>query len=314
MSTELKLFPTLTDEMFEKIRYQASPYYFFYNRDGIEYELELESLDGSATMCKVSDKEGVWSPDDYDLILKRCYTFKTYSYLFGVDGIACRNAELGIAIMWTSVTSKQRGVIDVGTIINNGSDEVSFSVEYNFDIAQLRGNVEFKTIIYLKRSGNPTLSEEFLANTEGYVLGELDSLVIILDGNGSMFPIYEVNEPSQPLWYIHCNWEDPTYEMFAETVKININRAHPGYKFLDKKTYRDLLLNEIMASAVSIVINNIKESEYWSQTVSGENLQIGSVSQAIYYFISTLEWKLDSQESLSLSIRKFLDSRNVGEI
>ena len=46
-----------------------------------------------------------------------------------------------------------------------------------------------------------------------------------------------------------------------------------------------------MASALGVIVTKLKEQEdYWDATTSGEDLQNGSVSEAIHYFIDTLEW------------------------
>lgn len=312
MAEGLNLFPTLTDELFDKIRFETTPYEFSYQLNEEEFYLSDEAIEGSNLFFKIIDEKGIWNPDENNLILRKSYKLRTYSCLFGPDGIACRGAEIGLAIMWTSQSSKQRGIIEIGSISKSQKEEASFQVEYNFGEALLRGSIEFSTIFYLKKSGNPTLAEEHLANDEGYILGELDKTVIMIDGNGSMFPIYEVNEPSQPLWYVKCDWEDPAFDMFSECVSININTAHRCFKkYLDrnKKTFNDQLLKEVMAGALMVIIMKMKESAYWVQTVEGTGYQIGSVCEAVNYFVSVLEWNTSSPEHLSISIRKFLDAR-----
>jgi hypothetical protein len=312
MAANISLFPVITDELLNKIRFQASPYELYYVRDDQEYKLCAEELDGGSTVHKVIDDEGIWSPDDYQLCVRRKYFIRTYQCLFGSDGIVCNNAKLGLAVMWTSSDSKQRGVIPIGTIENSQSD-LELELNYEFAEAQLRGDVEFSTIVFVKEAGTPLWDEEHLANQYGCVLGELESkFVIRLDGVGSVFPIYEIIEPGQPLWYVKCDWDDPTYDLFSECVSININIAHKNYKYLDKtkRTFDEQLLKEIMASALVIVITKLKEQEnYWDVTTVGEELQSGSVSEAANYFINTLEWDVSGPEAISLSIRKFFDQR-----
>jgi len=139
-----------------------------------------------------------------------------------------------------------------------------------------------------------------------------DSYTIKLDGTSSTFPIYEVNEPGQPLWYLKCDWYDPTADSMADCVSINFNTAHKNYAYLDRedKNYDSQLLAEIMASAITLLIEKVRlEQGYWEQIMQGESLETGSVGQAIYYFMETLEWDLSSPESTSLSARKFFDQR-----
>ena len=234
MAANISLFPVITDDLLGKTRFQASPYQLYYVRDDQEYVLRTEEVDSSTIVHKVIDDEGIWSPDDYQLCIGRKYSIRTYQCLFGPNGIACNNAKLGIALMWTSPDSKQRGVIPIGEIENSQRD-LEFELNYEFSEAQLRGSVEFSTIIYLKEAGTPLWGEEHLANQYGCILGELDNkFVIRLDGNGSVFPMYEIHEPGQPLWYVKCDWIDPTYDLFSDSVSIYINTAHKNYKYLDK--------------------------------------------------------------------------------
>lgn len=311
MAANISLFPTLNEDLLRKIRFQPSLYEFYYVRDDQEFPLRAEAIDGSVTLHKIIDDDGIWSPDDYNLCLKRHYSLRTYQCLFGENGIACKNAVLGLALMWTSADSKQRGVIPIGDIKNSQRD-IDMNRNYEFLVAQLRGDVEFTTVIYLKNAGTPLWNEEHLANEYGCLLGEIDKFVIKLDGNGSVFPMYEVHEPSQPLWYIKCDWDDPTYEQFSECVSIYINSAHKNYKYLDKtmKRFDEQLIKEIMSSALIVIITKLKEQEnYWQATTIGDDLQKGSVSEAIYYFINTLGWDVSTPEAMSLSIRKFFDQR-----
>lgn len=311
MAANISLFPMITDDLIGKTRFQTSEYKFYYLRDDEEYALCSEELDNGVLNHKIVDNEGIWTPDDYNFCVRRQYTLRTYQCLFGENGIACRNASLGLALMWTSVDSKQRGVVEIGEI-NNTQYDLELNLNFEFAKAQLRGVVEFTTIIYIKKSGTPSWNEEHLANNYGCILGELDKYIVKLDGTGSVFPMYEINEQGQPLWYVKCDWDDPTYDLFSESVSIFINRAHKNYKYLDKtkRTYDEQLLKEIMASAICTIITKLKDQEnYWDATTLGDDLQCGSVSEAVSYFINSLEWDVAAPESMSLSIRKFFDQR-----
>lgn len=311
MAMNISLFPKINETLLNKIRFQTTAYDFYYIRDDWEFPLTAEEIDGSVTVHKLVDEQGIWSPDDYNICVRRKYSLRTYQCLFGENGIACENSKLGLALMWMSSDSKQRGVIPIGTIENSMWD-LELDLNYEFATAQLRGSVEFTTVIYIKEAGTPRWNEMHLANEYGCLVGELDSFVVKLDGTGSVFPMYEVQEPGQPLWYVRCDWDDPTYELFSDCVAININTAHKNYKYLDKtkRTYDEQLLKEIMASALILIITKLKEQgNYWDATLSGDDLQNGSVSEAINYFVDTLEWDVSTPETMSVSIRKFFDQR-----
>ncbi len=312
MANDFMLFPSLTDEYLKRIRFQSKTTEFYYTtKDDEEFELTDELIDQSTSIYKLKDNMGRWTQDDYNFGFRRKYLLRTFQCLFGPEGIACRNAKIGMAIVWTSLDSKQRGVFPVGEF---GAEDIMMQKEADivFQKAQLRGSVNFSTILYLSSAGIPDHDELHLANTQGYVLGELERFTIQLDGNGSIFPVYTEPEEGQPLWYVKCDWNDPLSDAFKDTVSIHINTAHKNYKYLDRtqKTYDNQLLIEVMSSALLVIIEKLrKDEESWEEITSGENLEHGSVGEVIYYFKSTHNWDLSSPDSVSLSIRKFFDQR-----
>ena len=312
MSSDILLFPSLSEELQKKVRFQKTKFSFYYtDNEQEEHELRDEPIEAFSSIYCIKDDNGEWDQDRNNFGFRRRYLLRTFQCLFGENGIACKNATLGLAIVWTSSDSKQRGVIPVGTFNANDS-AMEADVEKLFSKAQLRGQVDFTTIIYLAKAGKPNQNELHLANTNGYVLGELETFTIKLDGKGSTFPIFEVSAPGQPLWYVKFDWIDPTQDLFSECVSINLNTAHKNYKYIDRKqaSFNSQLLLEIMASAVSLIVERVRlQSAYWDQTINNDGLEEGSVSQAIYYFSNTLEWDLSTPDSVSLSARKYFDKR-----
>lgn len=311
MPATISSFPMITEDMLKDISIEMSEYSFCYMEISKKNFLECERISDDSVIYMINDSQGIWNPDEYNFSINRQYKFNNYNILFGENGVACNDSVIGVAVVWTSADSKQRGIINVGEI-NNTFEELNFNMEYFFDKAQLRGDVEFTTIIYIKNPGNPLNNEQHLANSCGCVVAEIDKLYLRLDGAGSMFPIYEVNYSDKPLWDLKCEWEDPRYDEFAECVSININTGHKNYKYLDKskRTYDEQLLKEIMASALTIVITKLKNETFWDSIVSGTaEFDNGSIAQAVSYFITTLGWNVTKPESLSYSIRKFFDER-----
>lgn len=312
MANGILLYPSLSDDLISKIRFQKKKFNFFYtDKNDDEYELIDEPIEAMSSINVIKDENGVWTQDDNNLCFRRKYCLRTVQCLFGESGIACTNAKIGIAIQWTSIDSKQRGVIPVG-VFSAKDQIIDVEAEKYFGKAQLRGEVNFSTVLYIADEGTPTENEMHLANTAGYILGELDSYTIKLDGTSSTFPIYEVYEPDQPLWYIKCDWIDPTTDLMSDCVSINLNTAHKNYAYINRneKVYDGQLLAEIMASAISLLIEKVRlETGAWEQIMQGDSLEQGSVGQAIYYFMEALEWDLSSPESTSLCARKLFDQR-----
>lgn len=312
MANDILLYPSLNEDYISKIRFQKQKFNFYYTgQDDEEFALQDEPIEAISSIYCIKDKNGFWTHQDFNLCLRRKYCLRTFQCLFGEKGIACNDAKLGLAIQWTSSDSRQRGVIRIGEF-TLGDQILEAEAEKEFGKDQLRGVVNFTTVMYIAEAGHPTENEKHLANTNGYILGELDNFVIKLDGSSSTFPVFEMPEPGQPLWYVKCDWLDPTVDSFEESVSINLNTAHKNYAYIDRtqKQFDSQLLAEIMASAITLIIEKVRlEPGYWDQIMQGSDLAQGSVGQAIFYFMDTLEWDLSTPNSVSLCARKFFDQR-----
>ena len=318
MATPIFLYPSLTDELKENI-FQAKRYEFFYTHaDGLDRELDYEASEINSTVnCLKTD--GIWSADKHNLSVKRSIALKGFRNLFGSDGLACKNARLGLSVVWTSSDSRQRGaesVMDFG-VSDADFDEkhdhtfAEGEIDFEFPVASIRGDVSLAVVLYIAKAGIPSQDEMHLANEEGLVLGLLDTFVLRIDGTGSLFPVFEVYEPNQPLWYVRCDWTDPLSDPFSESVSIIINTAHKNYKYIDRsqRTFCSQLLVEAMSSALCCIIEKIRSEKYLDQILGEEELESGSVGEVIRYFAHTLEWDFTTPDKLSLSTRKFFDRR-----
>lgn len=308
MAKTISLFPTITDTLFKKMDFHILDFEFFYNDSSSRSYLEQDYLDDKETLFTLLDNNGLWNMDEFNLGLEFKCSISNPSILFGPKGVACSDAELGLGIVWTSSDSKQRGTFIIDSIMNTNISQ-SFSKTLLFDKAQLRGSVNFKVIIYLLNSGNPNIVEMHLANKTGLIVGEHNQYTLLLDGEGSEFPMYEVFEPKKPLWYINCNWVDPNCDSFQSSVAIYINKANPNYKYLDKskKTFNNQLLVEILSSSYNIILNKLQEDSEWF--ANPQHMNLGSVADAIYYFINTSNWDISSPEKASETLRIELAKR-----
>lgn len=312
MASNIPLFPYLSEDLLTQIKIRTKSFCFFYKDQNNIHELKTEPLEALSTINGISDDEGIWDIERQNLGVNVNYSIENLKCLFGPQGIVCQSATLGIAVVWTSIESQQRGVFPIGTFSADQSTK-DFRGEKIFEIAQLRGHVKFTTVIYIAAPGEAEDDELHLANITGYRLGEFDSYTVKLDGRGSVFPIFEVYAPDMPLWYVKCDWEDPTIDALTETVSINLNTAHKNYKYIDKKqeqSFNRALLIEIMSGAISVIIEKARTDPInWEKIINYEDIEEGSIGQAICYLKDTLEWELTTPESVSVSARKFFDKR-----
>ena len=319
MATPIYLYPSLTDAVKQEIVFQAKEYIFSYTSlDGTEQELSYEEAEsGSPINCLRTD--GVWNADKHNLFVKRTIALKNYRTLFGPSGLACKNARLGLSIVWTSPDSRQRGaapIVDFGITKEelSAAQDHTFTageVDLEFARAKIRGDINFSIVLYIAKTGTPAKDELHLANEEGFVLGAFDSFVLRIDGNGSLFPVFEVHEKGLPLWYVRCDWTDPTSDLFADSVSININTAHKNFKYIDRtqKTFCAQLLVEVMSAALCCIIEKIRSEKYLDQILGDDEMESGSIGEAVRYFANTLGWDFSTPDKLSLSTRKFFDGR-----
>lgn len=309
MARNIFPFPVLTPSLMKKMRFiDQGGYKFRYEHEGLSYPLESQELSIGSLGHKIYDQSGRWTMDECNLFISRRVSLENYAFLFGSNGLACSNAVLGLALQWSSADSKQRGAVEIGEF-KKDKNPLTFELDFKFRRGQLRGIVTLNTVIYIKKPGTPFPGEDFLANFGGALLGTLDSYQIVLDGSGSTFPIYEVSNPGQPLWWISFEWDDPEYDQFYDSVSLYLNSAHQSYNRLDpnSKKFDKQLMVEIMASAVGILMEKLKDSPSWEKTLDGNDLEEGSVCSAVNYFITTLGFSDTSPENLSLEIRKYFD-------
>ncbi|KMJ57114.1 hypothetical protein AB685_16960 [Bacillus sp. LL01] len=314
MSIQLNFFPVLTQDLFEKIGYELGLFELSYTSGGFSNALDAVPADstGRNSQLQVRDEKNVWEPDGFNLCVKRSYTINVPKFLFGENGIAGGEDEIGIALLWTSKASNQRGIHIIADFNSKTPFPYTFNLNKEFPAGQLKGSISLQTVLYMKTTGIREPNEIHLANKAGIILGVLDEYTLVIDGNGSVFPIVEVSEPSQPLWWVNCQWNDPTEDAFdEESVRICINKAHANYKIIKMEggLKESPLLLDIIASALQIIIQKVRESDYWEEIKKGEDLEPGSIGQAVNYFITTFNWDVHSPESLALSIRKDFDNR-----
>ena len=67
-----------------------------------------------------------------------------------------------------------------------------------------------------------------------------------------------------------------------------------------------------MSSALCCIIEKIRSEKYLEQILGDEEMDRGSVGEAIRYFAYTLGWDFSAPDKLSLSTRKFFDGRITG--
>ena len=315
MSSAIALYPVLTEELLRKIGLQVMEYEFKYDFNHQQRSLVAKPLQGfenNHTRLYISDESGEWDPNQFNFKFERTLLISNPYYLFGEQGIAVRDAELGIAVKWTSKPSKQRGVFIGSSIsLEKSEKDVLVSINGEFSPGTLREHFDLTTILYLKKPGNPNHAEKHLANIAGIELGVLDSFTYYLSGQGSFFPVFSIQDAG-PLWRAECNWQDPRVDPFDDTsFRILLNENHPHYKHIHSASGNSVtpLLKEIVFFAIQILIENVLKDVPYDEVINGTNADSGSICQAVKYFIDTFDLETSTKEGLAFTLRKNMDDK-----
>lgn len=314
MASSFSMHPSLSFELIKKIGYSGNRFEFSYTDDNEDFPIGLDDINGteSSFVACLRDPRCIWYPETSNLIIRKKCTISNPAILFGSSGIAPRDAVIGVAIIWISSKSDQRGVVACGCF-DAESSKVEISAECRFDKSCIKGSIQLQLILYLKESGNPTYEERHLNNATGVTYGTIEQCEIFTDGNGSVFPISTVYKESKPLWWVYYDESaDPMIDSFDdENVGIVLNKAHPLFETLkvDSSLKESPLLLEVLSSAMVIIMNSIRDSlgTEWKSIIASQDFSHGSLAEAMYHFVYKLQWNFDTQAELSKSIHSYFD-------
>lgn len=284
---------------------------FSYEKNNEMRPLDLKPIDGLSDDCyQIDDTNNDWYVEEDVFYLSGSVNIRDNSFLFGPNGVAVHDAQIGIAIMFSSGDSRHRGVVKIGDFKAN--ETVDLPYMHKFQKGEFRGKVVFEVILYISKPGDPRSDENFLANVEGFRVGVLKTFNVVMDGEGSWFPVYEKYMPDEPLWRLECDLRDPEYSMFSDNVELQINKAHKNYKYLDitSNTFNQQLMAEVISQSISTMIFKLKLQEYdWDNTMNATDYLDGSVSQVIKYFMDTMDCDPSEIDTLAYSVRKNIESK-----
>ena len=314
MAVILEAFPKMSRNLLVKTGYNSAIYSFKYKYQGEERDLTTTTADTStsrAAVLQLSDQACHWHPETSNFIISSKCTINVPFFLFGEKGLAAADGGvIGVALMWMMPDASQRGVVPIGELTQKTKGPCEISGEIVFAPKELRGTLIIQTVLFLKEAGNPIGTERYQAQQPGTILGVLDETRVIIDGNGSLFPIHEVSAPNEPLWWVRCEWDDPLEDAFVDdNFCIYLNTAHKDYSALNvnEGLKNSSLLMEILCASLQILIMKVlNDDTARDATIQGSGIVEGSVSSMVNYFLHTFKVNYDQNnpEALAIDIRK----------
>lgn len=306
MSTGLSVYSTFDSRLENKICPVYLFNYYFINEDGDKEKLFL-SEDGAGTVLE--NTHSTWEFKNFGLIIEAEIILSNPDFLFGINGLVNDKAIIGVALQIASKKSAQQIIRPIGEIKKGEGSNTIITFVQELSKEMFYGNFCIKVLLYVKEaSAELTFGK---ANIPGMMLGTVIEQLIDVDGNMSALPIIKINDPTKPLWSVEYNIDDATINSFdTDHVCIYFNSAHPAFRYLEKRDSQvgTFLQNEVMASALTLIIIHVKSLPEWDYIEQGENLEEGSIGAAIYYFIKTFDWNFQSAELLSESIRAYFET------
>lgn len=319
--TSITLCPVLSSKLKDDIGYSPAPLELYYLDDDTSFPLNLKDVNGDANSytAEIEDPRCQFDIQKHRIIIERDFCVNHAPLLFGSNGIAASGSIIGIAINWIASKSDHRGIIPVGELHNNGSQE-SLHVSYSFPEDMVKGSLILQTVLYLKETGACDEGEKHLCHQTGTILGTLDICELYLEGNGSVFPIVTINDAGGPLWTVYYDSSaDVLQDSFdSEHVEIRVNSAHPAFDDLklDADVQNSPLFIEMISSAMLVIVESAKQSldTDFDAVLSGTTTyERGSIAAALHYFVTKLGWDPSSPAALSSSIHNFFNASFKGE-
>ncbi len=293
---EINLYQKIDEQYMEMAGIEVgSPQLSYY--DLIEEGEKDIILDDNATdVIELNKYESTWNPDGNDLRYKQEFTVVDPSKLFGKDRITDVANEIGIAVHLYSRESRFQETITLKDSIISTDKAKRIIFEKYFNKSKLRGVVNIEIFFYLKKL---VYENPYQANEVGMKLSqtEIFKTRIIIDGEGSTFPITEVDNPKGPLWTIRKEWSDPSSDAFDITnVQVVLNRKHKAFKKLVQSNgpltqeLMSNIINQAMAMIISQAVADMNaQEESWDFDMAEE----GSVLSVVKYWTEIFELDID---------------------
>lgn len=282
-------YPTLTDELIETAGISSTAYAYSYQIEDIDTKL----IGKGKNVVKFDDE--AWKVERDGLRIRRRIVMEYPTVLYGSTGIACSDAELGICIIWVN-----RSLTQMGTILPANEYMIDASKVYEFDYefmpGTLKGDLSLEMQLYIKKAAEEVLSDEkSLMNDEGVTVGVIDEINLDFGSMYMDFPIAEINNKKQPMWWLELSdWSEPKEDLFNEdNLCIYLNTAYESCPKLGDTIKNADVLIDIVTTSYVMLFKKVMDCGCLADTINDVGLEQGSISKILFYFKDSCEIDID---------------------
>lgn len=306
-----RLYSTIDTRLVKTLNIHATrEYYYLLDDEKKIIREEIFENSNNENHVQLVDDEDEWDNKCQSLFLNCKISLDNVKSLFGK--ICCTDAVLGIGIEWKPEKSRIKYCAKLGEFtIDN--DNYQF-IKNDIEIKNVNSNINFNWIIYIIEPGYQDNKSNY-GNQTGLILGDGLLWSIIVDGSGSIFPIYEESIIDGPLWKYECDFLDITEDEFSEeNIKVILNKSHKGYQYIQPKStcFNELMFEELISNAITTIILAIRKKN--AENGNGEIIDFskngskGSILTVLKYFNDTLKFKVNgTMIELQNSVKAYFD-------
>lgn len=306
MSSRFESFPMINEDCINQLNINLK---LLEGKYGLDNHLSFMK-DEEKDNIYILDNNGIWSNYDNDLCIVGKLEVSNSNILFNEYKVANEDTILGIGLTYISKGSSRTGSKSIGEISVKENDKKIFDFTLNFKPGELSSNLKLCFFIYVKEAHE---NNNFFAYNSGTNLGNIYDCDLIIEGNGSEFPIVIVDNPNSPLWDMYVDFESLDDIFSRDSICLRINKAHKQFSKLgiDKISINNnLIWKEILASFFENVLIASQQIENLD-SLFYEDIQEGTIGGFLKFLIESfkiLPSELKNSINLSIKIRKNLDN------
>lgn len=312
MNNVLESFIKLNDNIIEGLNVKNS-IGVFYKKDGNISQLNMEKTNEENNEYFISSTDDTFNLVNDNIFIHGCVSFENVKSLFGMDSIgnaiALDDTVIGVSINAYSLVSKNNFSFPIGEIIAK-DDAANISYDIEFPTGALADKLFILVNLYVKEVNTKS---NIFASIEGTILGTINTTIINLEGNGSIFPVKVVSSNSEPLWFVDLNYDDLNDPFGQNRICLNINSAHVDFdKIGSQDITRDnnAMWKEIFASFFSQIFLGLSQNDK-NDIFDNGSFDEGSIGLFLKYILESFDIDksmLDNPVLLNKKILIGLDS------